>query len=100
MNTWISWETKLVNPNLFTRLFFFLYQQLHFCHPLIYNFRAKIFEDIDRMINPDCLVNRVVYDLDDIVKNNQSDARQPTLRNTDISRYSPTRQQYTVSELL
>lgn len=31
-------------------------------------YRAKIFEDIDRMINPDALVNRVVYDLDETIK--------------------------------
>lgn len=30
--------------------------------------RAKIFEDIDRMISPESLVNQVVYDFDEIVK--------------------------------
>lgn len=35
---------------------------------ILNNCRAKIFEDIDRMINPDALLNRVVYDFDDNVK--------------------------------
>lgn len=51
------------------------------------NFRAKIFEDIDRMINPDSLINLVVYDLDEVIKDNEPDTRIPLLRNMDISRY-------------
>lgn len=31
-------------------------------------FRAKIFEDIDRLINPDGLINRTAYDFDEVVK--------------------------------
>ena len=31
------------------------------------SFRAKVFEDIDRFINPDQIIDRVVFDLDAIV---------------------------------
>lgn len=34
------------------------------CHPCS---RIKVFEDIERMIHPECVIDRVVYDMDDIV---------------------------------
>ncbi|XP_013413553.1 cytosolic carboxypeptidase 1 isoform X1 [Lingula anatina] len=54
------------------------YPELHGCKPVPYGEplfekkfgiqRQKIFEDIDRMINPDQLLDKVVYDLDTIVR--------------------------------
>jgi hypothetical protein len=49
----------------------------------------KVFEDIDRMIHPDHVIDRVVYDLDTLVARNSS-AYAPThsnLSNRDQMRY-------------